>query len=471
MIERLLKNHQSPIINESMARPFYEKLDWTVVTATLSLAVVSLSTIHSISSSSTESYDLVWKQTSWFFIGFLLVVLVTSIDYHIISALAYPIYASVVVALVSVFVFGEKIMGARRWIKLGPVSIQPSELAKIALILVLAKYFSAKKKETIFVSDLLISSGFLGILTALILKEPDLGMSILLFPIFVAIIFIAGIDIKPIFRILLFRPILIVLVIAILVASFYKQPLQGYWKLTEHSFSGLKARNVPGSVLGNLENLLNREYTDQAKFLKHLQEKIGVGDTAKYQTFILEQATPKFRLITFPFMMVWLNLKEYQRDRLIAFIDPNSDPLGSGYHVTQSQIAIGSGGLWGKGYKNGTQSQLKFLPEQYTDFIFSVFSEEWGLVGSSVLLCLYLALVLKGLNIALKARDKLGRLIATGVVTIFVVHMFVNVGVTTGIMPVTGLTLPLISYGGSSIFSTSIALGLLLNVSYRRFDF
>lgn len=139
--------------------------------------------------------------------------------------------------------------------------------------------------------------------------------------------------------------------------------------------------------------------------------------------------------------------------------------------MLQSQIAIGSGGLWGKGYKNGKQSQLKFLPEQYTDFIFSAYSEEWGFVGSSVLLLTYLALVVKGLAIASKARDKLGRLIATGVVTIFVVHMFVNVGVTTGIMPVTGLTLPLVSYGGSSIFSTSIALGLLLNVSYRRFDF
>ncbi len=454
-----------------MARPFYDKLDWTVVVATMSLAVVSLSTIHSISSSSTESYDLVWRQTGWFLIGFLLIALVTSIDYHLISALAYPIYAVVVVALVGVLGVGEKIMGATRWIKIGPLTFQPSELAKIAMILVLAKYFSDKKKETIFVSDLLISSGFLGILVVLILKEPDLGMSILLFPIFVAMIFIAGLDLRPVLRIILFRPILIGLIIAMLFVSFYKQPLQGYWKLTEQSLDGLKANNVPGSILESLETLLNREYTDQVKFLKQLREKTGVDETAKYQALILEQATPKFRLITFPFMMVWLNLKEYQRDRLVAFIHPSSDPLGAGYHVTQSQIAIGSGGLWGKGYKNGTQSQLKFLPEQYTDFIFSVFSEEWGFIGSSVLLCMYLALVLKGLNIALKARDKLGRLIATGVVTILVVHMFVNVGVTTGIMPVTGLTLPLVSYGGSSIFSTSIALGLLLNVSYRRFDF
>ncbi|PID42575.1 MAG: rod shape-determining protein RodA [Proteobacteria bacterium] len=454
-----------------MARPFYDKLDWTVVLTTSSLAAISLSTIHSISSSSAESYDLVWKQAGWFCIGFLLVALMTSIDYHIISALAYPVYASVVAALIGVLSIGEKIMGACRWIKLGPLTFQPSELAKIALILVLAKYFSDKKKETIFVGDLIVSVGFLGILVVLILQEPDLGMSILLFPIFVAIVFVAGIDFKPLFRILLFRPILITLVIAILFSSFYKQPLQGYWKLTERSLPALAARNVPGSVLRNLENLLGDRYTDQGKFLKDLQDRLGEEHAAQYQHLILEQAVPKFRLITFPFMMVWFSLKPYQQARLEAFIKPSSDPLGSGYHVTQSQIAIGSGGLWGKGYKHGTQSQLKFLPEQYTDFIFSVFSEEWGFFGSSVLLCMYLALILKGLGIALKARDKLGRLIATGVVTIFVVHMFVNVGVTTGIMPVTGLTLPLVSYGGSSIFSTSIALGLLLNVSYRRFDF
>jgi rod shape determining protein RodA len=170
-------------------------------------------------------------------------------------------------------------------------------------------------------------------------------------------------------------------------------------------------------------------------------------------------------------MWMWLNLKEYQRDRLISFLDPDRDPLGAGYHIIQSQIAIGSGGFWGKGYMNGTQSQLKFLPEQFTDFIFSVFSEEWGFWGSIGLLAIYMTIVLRGLSIASKAKDKLGRLIAVGVVTIILVHTFVNVGVTTGIMPVTGLTLPLMSYGGSSIVSTSIALGLLLNVSYRRFDF
>lgn len=439
--------------------------------ATLLLAGISLLTIHSISSTSNDPRSLVLKQAGWFAIGFFLIALVTSIDYHLLSALAYPFYATVAALLAAVLLFGQKIMGAVRWIKIGPLTLQPSELAKIALILALAKYFSGKRKESIFLSDLIISGGFLGVLVVLILKEPDLGMSILLFPIFFATVFVAGIDLKPLLRILFFRPVLIIIVAGLIFTSFFRLPLDNYWKLTDRSVEQLRVENVPQKVLEGLQKLQNKEYTDKEKFLTDLEKNIGSEHLAAFQKSILSHTVPRFRLITFPAMFVWLNLKEYQRTRILSFIDPSRDPLGSGYHVTQSQIAIGSGGLWGKGYKNGTQSQLKFLPEQYTDFIFSVFSEEWGFAGSSVLLCIYMVLVLKGLNIASRAKDKLGRLIATGVVTVLVVHMFVNVGVTTGIMPVTGLTLPLMSYGGSSIFSTSIALGLLLNVSYRRFDF
>jgi rod shape determining protein RodA len=233
----------------------------------------------------------------------------------------------------------------------------------------------------------------------------------------------------------------------------------------------LKQRGVPAEILDRLESLKPKQYTAEKTFLGDIQRKIGKERTATYQTLFLEYSRPRVRLMFVPPMWMWLNLKEYQRDRLISFLDPDRDPLGAGYHIIQSQIAIGSGGFWGKGYMNGTQSQLKFLPEQFTDFIFSVFSEEWGFWGSIGLLAIYMTIVLRGLSIASKAKDKLGRLIAVGVVTIILVHTFVNVGVTTGIMPVTGLTLPLMSYGGSSIVSTSIALGLLLNVSYRRFDF
>ncbi len=455
-----------------MARPFYDKLDWTVVVCGILLATISLLTIYSVSSSSgTGKQELIYRQSGWFVLSFLVIVLLTSIDYHIISGLAYPIYGSVVIALVLVLMFGEKVSGAIRWFKVGPISFQPSELAKIALILVLSKYFADKKKDTVYLSDFIIAAIFLGIPVALILKEPDLGMSILLFPVFVTIVYVAGIDVTPVFRIILFRPVLIVLVVSLLVTSLYKVHIEGFWKLTEQSAAMLGKENIPGELVEKLAKLRNIEYTSAEKFLRDVEEKIGKEPASIYETAILEHAKPKIRLISLPIMMVWLRLKPYQRDRLIAFINPARDPLGTGYHVIQSQIAIGSGGVWGKGYMNGTQSQLKFLPEQFTDFIFSVFSEEWGFVGSCALLSVYLVLILKGLTIATKARDKLGRQIAVGVVTVLVVHMFVNVGVATGIMPVTGLTLPYVSYGGSSVFSTSVALGLLLNVSFRRFEF
>ncbi len=364
-----------------MARPFYDRLDWSIILAVAFLAFASLLTIHSLSASTPEANELMIKQMGWFFLGAVIILIMTSIDYHLISALAYPMYLLVVGGLIAVLIpgIGQNRMGATRWIDIGPLTLQPSEMTKFALILVFSKYFADKKKETVFIGDLIIAAMMLGLPVALILKEPDLGMSIVQLPIFAAIVFVAGIDKKYIITLI---------------------------------------------VLGSLS--------------------------------------------VYP---AWLNLKPYQQERVISFMNPDSDPLGSGYHVIQSKIAIGSGGFWGKGYMKGTQSQLNFLPEQFTDFIFSVYSEEFGFVGSFLLLLAYLTIILKGLSIASKAKDKLGRLMAVGVVTVFMVQLFVNLGVTTGIMPVTGLTLPFMSYGGSSVFSTSILLGVLLNVSYRRYDF
>lgn len=176
-------------------------------------------------------------------------------------------------------------------------------------------------------------------------------------------------------------------------------------------------------------------------------------------------------LMAFPFLweIFWNSLKGYQRSRLIAFVDPGLDPMGQGYHVLQSKIAIGSGGLLGKGLWGGTQSQLKFLPEGHTDFIFSVFAEEWGFLGVLVLLSLYFLLIWWGIEAAYKAKDALGSLIAGGVVAMLVFYVIVNIGMTVGVVPVVGVPLPLMSYGGNSMVTTMAALGLLLNIRMRRF--
>lgn len=457
-----------------MARPFFVKVDWTVVTCIFLLAGVSLLTLYSATAASGGGeLNRVFRQATWFAVGFLLIILMISIDYHILSVLAYPLYVAVVAALAAVLAVGEVIQGSQRWIKVGPISIQPSEMAKIALILVLARYFSNRKKDGVYLFDVIFAGMLLGIPLVLILKEPDLGSSILLLPIFVAIVFVAGLDLRPLLRIFTFRPLLMPLVLLLALATLYfvKIQFKQYWRVTDKTLTSLEQQGVATDLLDKLANLKEKEYTEEKKFCTEVEKKIGKEPLTAYKAVILESSRPKVRLLAVPFKVVWLNMKEYQRNRVLTFIDPDSDPLGSGYHIRQSQIAIGSAGFWGKGYMKGKQSQLKFLPEQFTDFIFSAFSEEWGFAGSAAVLAIYLTLILKGLTIAAKAKDQLGRFIAIGVVTILVVQTFVNVGVTTGVMPVTGLTLPLVSYGGSSIFSTSMSLGLLLNVSYHRFDF
>jgi rod shape determining protein RodA len=169
--------------------------------------------------------------------------------------------------------------------------------------------------------------------------------------------------------------------------------------------------------------------------------------------------------------LFWNSLKAYQKSRIITFLHPENDPLGAGYHIIQSKIAVGSGQLWGKGFLKGTQSQLRFLPEQHTDFAFSVFAEEWGFVGSMVLLSLFFFLVISGLYIVRRSQDRFGALLALGLIALIFWQTLINIGMVTGLMPVVGLPLPFISYGGSSLLTTYLAVGLLLNISMRRFMF
>ena len=169
--------------------------------------------------------------------------------------------------------------------------------------------------------------------------------------------------------------------------------------------------------------------------------------------------------------LLWHHLKPYQQQRVLTFLSPEMDPLGAGYHVIQSKIAIGSGMFWGKGYLHGTQNKLNFLPEQHTDFIFSVFAEEWGYIGALVLIALYAALVLRGLQVSYRAKDRFGSLLAFGIVSIVFWQALINVGMTSGILPVVGIPLPFVSYGGSSLTSMMLALGLVLNINMRRFSY
>lgn len=321
------------------------------------------------------------KQGIFFGLGILAGALVALIDYRRWLDYAWIIYGICVLLLVAVLVIGKVTSGSQRWLALGPIAVQPSELAKLALLLAIARHFQSR--ETALghygLRDVLKPSAAVGLVALLVVLEPDLGTTILVMLISVSMMIVAGLRIRSLVKVL------------------------------------------------------------------------GAG------------------LLCLP--VAWKMLAQYQRKRIMTFLDPQQDPLGAGYHVTQSKIAVGSGGLLGKGYLQGTQSQLHFLPEHHTDFAFSVWAEEWGFVGCILLLGAFLLLLFYGLSVASKATDPIARLIALGVVAFFFWPVCINVAMTLGLVPVVGIALPFISYGGSALVTSMMALGLLLNVHTRRFLF
>jgi rod shape determining protein RodA len=355
-------------------------IDWMLILMVLGISAWGLVTVYSATHGRLETHldDLYLKQIYWFGAGLVLMVVVTLVDYQLLSRGAYLLLVLGILLLIAVFLVGRVASGARRWLVLGPLSLQPSEAVKVFLVLSFARYFTETHREGgLRFRDLFIPLLMVVVPFALIAKQPDLGTALVLFCVACTLIFASGFP------------------------------------------------------------------------LKILLSMMGGG------------------LIAMP--IGWTFLKDYQKVRVITLLNPDFDPLGAGYHSWQSKIAIGSGGFWGKGLLAGTQSGLNFLPEKHTDFIFAVFAEEWGFVGTATLIVLYLILVLRGISIAYTAKDRQGSLIATGVVAMLSVYILFNVGMTVGLTPVVGLPLPLFSYGGSSMLATMVAIGLLLNIRMRRF--
>jgi len=363
-------------------RRLLQNFDWVLLLLLVLIGIISTANMYSASFSIWDAggSHIFNKQLYFFLIGFVLFLMMTTFDYHALERMAYPIYLLSVAMLVLVLLKGEIYSGSQRWLSLGGMSFQPSEFSKIALIIVLSRYFTDHINSTgyrlrdLWQPFLLIAVPFL-----LVLKEPDLGTA------------------------------LILVIISLSVILFMKVN----WK--------------------------------------------------SFLVFITAS------LLSAPF--IWFNLEGYQKRRVLTFLDPDSDPLGAGYHIIQSKIAVGSGLLWGKGFLKGTQTRLHFLPEQHSDFAFSVMAEEWGFIGSAFLLILYLLLILWGTNIAKNSKDIFGTVLAIGITSIVFWQVVINVGMTIGLLPVVGIPLVLFSSGGSSIISTMLCMGLLMNISMRRFMF
>ena len=352
----------------------------------LMLAIVGVGTVSVYSAdydpASSRGAIFAARQAMWATFGVIGALVMVSFDYRKLERYAYVAYAGGLALLLAVPVVGSTTNGSKRWLDFGVFSLQPSEMMKLALIIVLARYFHrTMRPEGLRLRDLVVPALLSLPPVLLILAQPDLGTAGVFCFVIASMVVLAG-------------------------------PSPKTWGI------------IGGAALATLPAL--------------------------------------------PYLIS--HLKPYQLKRIETFLNPELDPLGSGYHVIQSKIAIGSGGFYGKGFLHGTQNQLHFLPEQHTDFIFSVFSEEWGFVGATVLISLYLALMMRGLVVVGRAKERFGALLAFGVLSNILWQAVINLGMTTGMLPVVGITLPFFSYGGSSLVTLMAGLGLVINVNMRRFS-
>jgi rod shape determining protein RodA len=365
-------------------RRLVQHFDWVLLGLTLILVGIGILTLYSAVNASAIAGrvgpPVYLKQLYWFCIGMAAMVVAFLFNYKWLYRFGGLIYGACIALLVVVMLAGKEVSGSQRWLTFGPVSFQPSETIKIALPILLARYFSDQ-------------------------VSPE------------------GFDLKS-----LWKPIFWSLLPFMLIAN---QPDLG---------TGLVVLLIAGSM---------------TLFVKiERRSLIFLSGTGIFMSSV-----------------AWFFLKEYQKQRIAIFVDPGKDPLGAGYHIIQSKIAVGSGKIWGKGFLEGTQNALSFLPEQHTDFIFSVLAEEWGFLGSGLFILLYMGLVVWGLSIAVRSKEPFGTVLAVGITSMLFWQAVINVGMALGLLPVVGVPLPLISYGGSSLLVTLIGVGILLNISMRRFMF
>lgn len=350
-------------------------LHWPLLLAVTAISSIGFLMLFSVAGGSLEPWAM--RQIVRFLVGLGILVVFAMIDIRIWMAVAYPFYGACIVLLLVVQFMGKMGKGAERWIDLGVIQIQPSELMKLALVLALARYFHGKSyDEALKLRSLIVPLGLIGVPVVLVLMQPNLGTATILCFIGACVLFVSGLR----------------------------------WWIIIVAVSGVAA-SVP---------------------------------------------------------VAWEFLHDYQKERVYTFLDPSRDPLGAGYNITQANIAMGSGGLFGKGFMNGTQSQLDFLPEKHTDFIFVMLGEEFGLVGCLVLMGLYVLVLGIGLSIGLGARAHFARIVALGLTVNVLAYILINMAMVMGLIPVVGIPLPLVSYGGTAMLTVMMGFGILMSVYVHR---
>jgi len=399
-----------------------EYVDYRTALIMFALVVIGVVSIYSATYDAHAS-EISYRQILWVAGGTVLFFVMMFLPYRFLQFISYPSYFISILMLVSVLLLGKTVSGSTSWFNLGTLRLQPSELTKITTILALSTYLSRSDVSLQNFKHLAIASGIILVPVALILKQPDTGTALVYLGMFFPVLYWGGASKFTLLAV-------IAPVVAVVAALFGTTPFL-----------------IVVVVMG---------------VLLYVTKENRIAASAAFSAMVLAGISMQF---------IYDRLKSYQQKRIATFLDPNADPLGAGYNILQSKVAIGSGGLLGKGYLHGTQTQLNFIPEQWTDFIFCVPGEEFGFLGAATVLGLFLALLVRGVQIASTVKTPFGSFVAIGITAIFATHICMNIGMALGLLPVVGVPLPFLSYGGSALLTNMAMVGILMNLYANRKEY
>ena len=435
-----------------MKTKIFNIFDYVLLVCVLILVIIGILFIYSsgINSEGILVTNEYIKQIIWACLGIVLMFFSAIYDYRKLERFSSVLYGVLCAVLLYTSLLGRYVNGARSWLGIGDFGIQPSEFGKIIFIIFLAKYLSDSRNEDPL-KRFVLSIGIFCLPAGLILIQPDLGTASVYIPILIVMCFMAGTPLRYIMFILgIGFGTIFLTILPVWNTIIAKKSISAIGALTNGK---LRMLLILTSLLITLIGIIVRKYFHGKKYF--------------YWISYISLITAISLIMSFAAGKV---LKEYQIERLIVYMDPSVDPRGSGWNIIQSKIAIGAGGFGGRTFLHGTQSHYRFLPQQSTDFIFSILSEEFGFIGGLFVFILYGIIFYRILRIMRNTSEKFGCYICAGVLAMFSFHFFINIGMVMGIMPITGIPLLFLSYGGSSLWTAMICIGIIMSINYRKYD-
>ncbi len=402
----------------------YLKEHFDVRTAAITFALVMIGVVSVYSATyDAKASEIFQKQLLWVGVGTVAFLIATFLPYRLLQLISWPSYFLSIFLLVSVLIIGRKVSGSTSWFSLGTMRLQPAEFAKITTVLALGMYVSRSDVTLKKIRYLAVASGIVLLPMILILLQPDMGTAVVFGAMFFPVLYWAGAS-------------------RFTLLAITAPPAAAFAALF-----GTTPFLIVVLVFG---------------VLLYITKENRIVAAVMFSVTVMLGVSVQF---------IYDRLKPYQQKRISTFLDPGADPLGAGYNILQSKVAIGSGGLFGKGYLHGTQTQLNFIPEQWTDFIFCVPGEEFGFLGAATVLLLFMGLLMRGVSIASSVKNPFGSLVAIGLTAVFATHITMNVGMALGLLPVIGVPLPFLSYGGSALLASMTMAGLFMNLYANRKEY